>query len=83
MLSQEQLIDESEDIYEVERIVGERLGASDAPEYRVKWKGWADKYNTWEPWENLDGAEELLENFKRNSGANKKKPKKRKKADDD
>ena len=83
MLSQEQLIDESEDIYEVERIVGERLGASDAPEYRVKWKGWADKYNTWEPWENLDGAEEALENFKRNSGANKKKSKKRKKADDD
>ena len=83
MLSQEQLIDESEDIYEVERIVQERLGASGAPEYRVKWKNWADKYNTWEPWENLDGAEELLENFKRNSGANKKKQKKRKSTDDD
>ena len=83
MLSQEQLIDESEDVYEVERIVAERLGTSGAPEYRVKWKSWAEKYNTWEPWENLDGAEEALENFKRNSGANKKKSKKRKRADDD
>ncbi len=39
------------------------------------------KYNTWEPWENLTGAEELLNDFKRNSGAITTKSKKRKNTD--
>ena len=46
--------DESEEaLYEVERIVESRTGASGALEYFIKWKGWGHKWNTWEPRENI------------------------------
>ena len=32
-------------------------------EYRTKWQGWDDKYNTWEPIEHFEGADEHIEAF--------------------
>ena len=31
--------------------------------YFVKWKGWSEDENTWEPLESLDNAKELVEEF--------------------
>jgi hypothetical protein len=41
-----------DDEYIAEKIVADRL-MSGKREYLVKWQGYADKYNTWEPLENL------------------------------
>ena len=38
--------------YNVEKIIADRLTAG-KKEYLVKWKGYADKHNTWEPVEHL------------------------------
>jgi hypothetical protein len=38
--------------YEVEKIVDKRT-VNKAVQYRVKWKGWSEKDNTWEPMKNL------------------------------
>jgi hypothetical protein len=42
-------VEASEDQHEVERVVGKRIGKGGRPEYKVKWVGWADKHNSWEP----------------------------------
>jgi hypothetical protein len=46
------------DRYEVERIIDRQKGL-----YFVKWKGYPDSENTWEPLENLDNCDELIERF--------------------
>jgi hypothetical protein len=48
--------------YEVETIVatGKQRGVAS---YLVKWKGWSEKHNTWEPLTHLVGAEELVREF--------------------
>jgi len=43
------------DEYEIEKIVEERTVGKNK-EYLVKWKGWKDEDNTWEPKENLTAA---------------------------
>ena len=53
---------ESEDEYEVEKIVDKRERRGNV-EYLVKWKGWEDeKDRTWEPYGNLKGSEKLIAN---------------------
>ena len=42
----------TQDVYVVERVTGMRM-KGDEVEYRVKWKGWGSKDNTWEPWAHL------------------------------
>ncbi|KAH7716468.1 chromo domain-containing protein [Aphelenchoides avenae] len=60
--------EEGED-FEVEAILGRRNTQTDQRQYFIKWKGYDDpSENTWEPEENLDGAQELLEEFKRRYG---------------
>jgi transposase InsO family protein len=51
--------------YEVERIVEKRLvpGRADEYEYRVKWRGYDDDDNTWEPLAHLDHATEMVAEF--------------------
>lgn len=58
---------ESEDEYVVERIVSRRYNIrKKAYEYLLKWEGYPDDQNTWEPAENLADCKHLLENFERN-----------------
>ncbi|KAJ3182120.1 hypothetical protein HDU85_003162 [Gaertneriomyces sp. JEL0708] len=55
-----------EETYEVERILSHKV-KNGVELYLVKWKGWGDEDNTWEPVENLEGAEDALREFwKRN-----------------
>jgi len=47
-----------EDVYEVECILASRKAPS-GKKYLVKWKGWPDDQNSWEPAENVDATEEI------------------------
>ncbi|KAI3945605.1 hypothetical protein MKW92_013782 [Papaver armeniacum] len=56
--------------YEVEKIIGIFYGnnpdTNQGPaelHYKVKWKGWGSKWNTWEPASNLENCEESIEDF--------------------
>ena len=48
--------------YTVEMILDKRTAPNGMVEYLLKWKGYGDAWNTWEPKENLD-AEQLVEDF--------------------
>jgi hypothetical protein len=57
--------EEEEEDYEVERII-EKRGAGKKLRYLVKWKGWPEEDNTWEPVENLTNAKDLIQAFEKN-----------------
>ncbi|KAJ9504514.1 hypothetical protein QJQ45_008697 [Haematococcus lacustris] len=55
--------------YEVERIVSHRhVRAGKAKEYLVKWKGYEDSDNTWEPASNLANAPDCVNLYKAQHG---------------
>ena len=57
-----------QDIYEPEKVVGERQknlgGGKTETQYKVKWKGWDKKHNTYEPLSNLAGCEDMVSEYK-------------------
>jgi hypothetical protein len=53
---------DGEDEYEVEKILGARKRKG-IRQYLVKWKGYLENYNQWEPEENLGNAEELVREY--------------------
>jgi hypothetical protein len=55
------------DRYEVEGILGHRDTVARGREYRVKWLGWSVENATWEPLENLDHCEQILEDYHNDS----------------
>ena len=56
------------DVFEVECWMDKRfLGGR--TEYLVKWKGYADIDNTWEPERNLTNAQKILNDFKKKDSA--------------
>merc|ERR1712240_156516 len=49
--------------YGVESVVSKRETDEGKVEYLVKWKGWNASDNTWEPIENLESSQELIDEF--------------------
>ena len=58
--------------YEVEEVIDSRL-KWEKLEYLVKWSGYTDNYNTWEPESNLNNSKKAINDFhKLNSSALRK-----------
>ena len=57
-------VQESEDLYEVEKVLEMRKGKNNITEYLVQWKGWKG-HDTWEPLSHLkdEGAQGALDAF--------------------
>lgn len=56
-------INDEGSIYEVESILDKKKGRGGKVLYKVKWKGWSVRSATWEPIENLEGAEEAIQEY--------------------
>ena len=53
-------------VYEVEKILDERIGKGKKKEYFVKWKGWeALEDHTWEPCDSLGGSKKLIKEYEK------------------
>ena len=60
---------EDQEEYEVEQILDTRLfGRWKKRQYLIKWKGYAEAHNSWEPEENVN-APELVKEFHQRTGA--------------
>ncbi|MEE6472762.1 hypothetical protein FKM82_009713 [Ascaphus truei] len=65
--------DETEDVFEVERIIDSKTEGGEVL-YRVRWKGYSSEEDTWEPEAHLDECSEVLLAFRRQHAECKPKP---------
>lgn len=56
--------DDTSELHKVEKIVGMRWSSGER-QYQVKWEGYADKDNTWEPLEHLVGCAEQIRDYEK------------------
>jgi hypothetical protein len=56
--------EEEEPLYIVEKVLAYRLRPDGQKEYLLKWRGYPDEENSWEPYNNLN---ETLQNFVNNN----------------
>jgi hypothetical protein len=59
--------EQEDDVYEVERVLGERKGKGGKVELLVKWKGYAEE--TWEPLANCGDCASLVQSFRTHGAA--------------
>lgn len=62
----------SDELFMVDSIVAERQVNRDGikfPEFFIKWLGYADKFNTWEPMSNLAGLESEIAQYRKDKAA--------------
>ena len=52
------------DVYEPEKVIGQRMAKGGVTQFNVKWVGFEAKHNTWEPIENLAECEDMIAAFK-------------------
>ena len=56
----------SDEVYEVEKVVGRRLSLRMCPlgwEYLIKWKGYDQEFDSWEPASALNNCKESIDEF--------------------
>ena len=51
------------DLFNVEKILKKKRAEDGELRYLVKWEGYGNEENTWEPAENFSGCPQVLENF--------------------
>ena len=56
------------DVWEVEKLLARGVGTK-GKRYLVRWKGFTEKHDTWEPLENLERAAETVAAFDRERDA--------------
>jgi chromobox protein 5 len=67
--NQQHLEPEVDEVYVVERIIAEKLKKGGSKWYWVKWAGYDDEHNTWEPTSNLVDAADMVSDFVRERDA--------------
>ncbi|KAH9323945.1 hypothetical protein KI387_018584, partial [Taxus chinensis] len=66
----------SGEYYEVESIRKKRIRKKQV-QYLVKWRGWPESQNTWEPYENVKSCGEILTDFEESLPKSGRKPKRK------
>ena len=59
---------DGEEEWEVEQVLGERKRQG-RPQFYIRWKGWSEAYDSWEPEEHVRHAREAVEKFRGRRGA--------------